>query len=105
SAAPWLCARSASALAHFSTITSRSSAWCRAYSSQPSSSCTLATVCVMVAMTSSRCSGLGTMVATTTTDTMGSLAAEDRAQGGCDVGVAADPAQPSVAQAGQLTGE
>jgi hypothetical protein len=30
---------------------------------------------------------------------------EDRAQGGRDVGVAADPPQPSVAEAGQLAGE
>ena len=36
------------------------------------SSCTVATVSVMVAMTSSRCSGSGTMVATTTTDKSGS---------------------------------
>src|SRR4029078_5223108 len=43
-AAPRLCELSASALAHFSTIISRSSAWCRVYSSQPSSSCPLATV-------------------------------------------------------------
>src|SRR5208337_2912609 len=64
-------------------------------------------VAVMAAMTSSRCSGSGMIVATTTTDTSGSLrlGGEDGAQGGRHVGVGVYPPQPPVAEAGQLAGE
>src|ERR1700733_2449208 len=107
SAAPLLWVPSASRLAHFSIMISRSSAWCRAYSSQPSSACTSGMVSAKAATTSSVRPGSGVMVAMTTTDTGGapSVGGEDRAQGGRDGGVGADAAQPPAAEAGELAGQ
>src|SRR5271166_2130481 len=62
-------------------------------------------VAVKASITSSRCSGCGMIVATTTTDTDSSLAGEDGAQGGRDIGVGADAPQPPVAEAGELAGQ
>src|SRR5579859_1003364 len=62
-------------------------------------------VSVKAAMTASRCSGSGMIVATTTTDTGAPSVGEDRAQGGRDVGVGADPAQPAAAEPGQVAGQ
>src|SRR5664280_821792 len=62
------CASRASRSVHFSIITSSSGASCRAYSSQPgSSACTRATAASKAAITSPRCSALGTTVAMTMT--------------------------------------
>src|ERR1700757_226983 len=81
---------------------SRSGASFRLYSSHPSSSWTRSIVSLNAAMTASRCSGTGTIVATTTTDMSSPSACEDRAQRGRDVMVGPDTTQPAPARARQV---